>query len=111
MSLQLWEILVPTVRRSNKKPYRTRFHKVWDSKVRDIAGGLTILKPAKGEWVSTTGELHQERMIPVRIRCTRKQMEAIVTMSLDYYDQLAIFWYRLSEESYITDRAGTKTEE
>lgn len=97
----LWEILVPTIRRIDNVPYRTRFHRVWDSKIREISGGLTIITPAKGQWISPDGELFIERMIPVRIRCTRKDMAAIAVMTKEYYDQLAVMYYRISDEVYI----------
>jgi hypothetical protein len=94
----LWEILVPTMRRADNKPYRTRYHRVWDTKVREISGGLTVLAPAKGQWVSPDGVLFTERMIPVRIIATREQMEQIVDMTLKYYDQLAVLAYKVSDE-------------
>ena len=43
----LWLILVPTIR-NDGRPIRTRFHRVWDGKVRDISGGLTITPPVSG---------------------------------------------------------------
>ena len=103
MSVCLWEILVPTERRKpgpdgKVRYYTTRYHRVWDTKVRAITGGLTILPPSKGQWVSPAGELFRERMIPVRIACTREQMQAISDMSAEYYDQLAIFFYKVSDE-------------
>ncbi len=70
---------------------------MWDQKVRQIANGLTILAPAKGQWVSQTGELFAERMIPVRIACTKDQIELISDMTAAYYDQLAIMYYLVSE--------------
>jgi hypothetical protein len=66
---QLWEILVPTVR-NDGSPIRVRFHRVWDSHVRKISGGLTILPVAKGQWLDGD-KLYAERMIPVRILATR----------------------------------------
>ncbi len=93
----LWEILVPTIR-NNGKPYRTRYHRVWDSKVRNIAGGLTILTPAKGQWISPKGKLFAERMIPVRISCTREQIYQIMDMTASYYEQEAVMCYKISEE-------------
>jgi hypothetical protein len=100
MNKCLWEILVPTERRT--KPgtyYTTRFHRVWDSKVRVITGGLTILTPTKGQWINpTTGELFKERMIPVRVLATRDEIEKIVTLTLEYYDQLAVLCYKISDE-------------
>lgn len=101
--MQLWEILVPTVRRIDGRPIKTRFHKVWDSKVRVLSGGLTILRPAIGQWISPTGELFKERMIPVRIACNREQMETIAKMTLQYYDQLAVMYYKISDETYIVE--------
>lgn len=102
---ELWEILVPTVR-NDGRPNRTRFHRVWDAKVRAITGGLTIMPVAKGQWVSPEGELFKERMIPVRTMISdRKQLEAIVKLTLKHYDdQLAIMCYKVSEEAIIRYR-------
>ena len=99
----LWEILVPTVRNSGK-PFRTRHHKVWDCRVRRVTGGLTVLSPAKGQWVAPTGELFLERMIPVRIVATRKQIEQVIQITLQHYDQIAVLCYRISEEVILTYR-------
>jgi hypothetical protein len=100
----LWEILVPTVRRVGGKPYTTRFHRVWDAKVRVISGGLTVLTPAKGQWVAPTGELHSERMIPVRIVASREQIDRIIDLTIEYYDQLAVLCYKLSDEVILKHR-------
>lgn len=108
----MWEILVPTEKRikaprlsgerddefARRNSYTTRYHRVWDAKVRTITGGLTILTPAKGQWVSGDGELFVERMIPVRIVATREQIDRIVDLTLQYYDQLAVLCYKLSDE-------------
>lgn len=92
----LWEVLVPTI--SNEgKPYRTRYHKVWDSKVRALANGLTIFKPAKGNWLSPSGELYSERMIPVRILCTEAEINKIIDFTMNYYNQLAVLAYVVSD--------------
>ena len=100
--MKLWEILVPTVHRKSKKPIKTRFHRVWDAKVRGIAFGLTILTPAKGQWVAQQGEhegeTFNERMIPVRIACTEEQIKQIADITLAYYDQLAVLYYLVSDD-------------
>jgi hypothetical protein len=103
MELSLWEILVPTV--SNEgKPYRTRYHRVWDSKVRAISNGLTILHPTKGQWVSKEGDLYVERMIPVRILCSKEDIEKIIDMTMIYYDQLAVLVYKIADEHILKHR-------
>lgn len=96
----MWEILVPTKRRLEvDKYYTTRYHRVWDNKVREITGGLTVLSPARGQWINpTTGELFKERMIPVRIMATRQEIEKVVDLTLKYYDQLAVLCYKISDE-------------
>lgn len=96
----LWEILVPTVR-NNGKPYRTKFHRIWDQKVKDIAGGLSILQPLRGYWLSPDNKLWIERMIPVRIMCSEDEIEKIVNMSLEYYEQEAIMYYLISRNVII----------
>ena len=77
MTKAMWEILIP-----NSMPAVTKFtetvecphddipinrikmewHHGWDEYVRNLAGGLTILRTAKGEWVSKNKELFRERM-------------------------------------------------
>lgn len=103
--MNMWEILVPTVRPEKMwtagpkgKYFSTRFHKVWDSKVREITGGITIMQPVKGQWVAPNGFVMHERMIPVRIMATREQIERVVDMTLKYYSQDAVLCYKVSTE-------------
>ncbi len=93
----VWEILVPTEHTDTKRPIRTRYHRVWDAKVREITGGLTICKPATGHWVSPSGEVFVERMIPIRIIATQEQMEEIVDMTIKYYKQEAVLAYEIAQ--------------
>lgn len=103
----LWEILVPTV--SNEgKPFRVRYHKVWDKKVREISGGLTILQPAKGQWISDSGELFSERMIPVRVLATKDEIHQIIDYTLKYYNQLAVLAYKISDEVILKNQYDKK---
>lgn len=94
--MNLYEILVPTVR-NDGRPIRTRFHRVWDAQVREITGGLTILMPAKGQWLAPDGKLFVERMIPVRIACDDTQIQTIADMTARYYEQLAVMFYRVAD--------------
>jgi hypothetical protein len=99
----LWEVLVPTIMRD--KPVRLRHHKVWDRFVREITGGLTILHPARGQWINPeTKELLSERVIPVRIACTRKQLQEILDFTIQHYNQIAVMAYLLSEEVVVKYR-------
>jgi hypothetical protein len=98
----LWEILVPTIR-NDGRAIRTRFHRVWDDKVRAISGGLTILTPAKGQWLNSKGILFAERMIPVRIYCAESEIRAIAKMTRTYYEQEAVMFYKISDNCYVYD--------
>lgn len=104
----LWEILVPTVR-NDGRPIRTRFHRIWDAKVRQISGGLTIMPPARGQWVAPDGKLFVERMIPVRLIATRAQLDEVIAFTLKYYDQLAVLAYRISDEVVLKYAQESKT--
>jgi hypothetical protein len=105
MKSELWEILVPTIRRTTGTPYRTRYHRVWDAKVLAISGGLTIMHPTKnGQW-NHEGEVHEDRMIPVRVMCTREQIEEIIELTLEHYDQLAVMAYKISDEVILQYKA------
>jgi hypothetical protein len=95
----LWEILVPTV--VGDCPVKVRHHREWDRQVRRISGGLTILKPAIGQWMGPEGELFLERMIPVRIACTEAEIEKIIRITLNHYHQQAVIAYLVSERVII----------
>jgi hypothetical protein len=102
--MELWEIMVPTVR-DNGRPYRTRHHRAWDQQINRITGGMTILRPAIGKWVSPEGKLFHDRMIPVRIACTSDQMDEIMRRTLVHYpSEEAIFAYKISDEVRIVHR-------
>ena len=92
---KLFEILVPC-QYNDGKPVRTRHHKEWDKYVRKITGGLSILKPQMGQWISKEGVLYEERMIPVKIVCTDKQMKKIMEFTIKHYRQLAVLAYEIS---------------
>jgi len=92
---------VPT-QHNDGRPIHTRFHKIWDEKVKTISGGLTILHPTIGYWVNEE-VTQRERMIPVRVACTREQLDKILDITLKYYEQRTIFAYKLSEEVIVYD--------
>jgi len=95
MSKELWEILVPA---SNNKDqsFTYEHHKEWDAFVKKITGGVTIMKPAKGEWISPSGKLYVDRMIPCRIVCDEEQISEIIDFTIDHYHQEAVLAYRIS---------------
>jgi hypothetical protein len=97
---QLWEILIPTVR-NDGRPFRLRFHRVWDQRVKDLVGGLTVITPVKGTWIAPAGEEFKERMIPVRIMCSRDHILEIAEFTKTYYEQKAVMIYRISDECMI----------
>lgn len=99
MDKKLWEILVPC-QWNNGKPVRTRHHKEWDKQVRKISDGLTILSPAKGQWVYN-GILYEERVIPVRIVCSKEDINKIMDITAKHYRQIAVIAYIISKDVII----------
>lgn len=97
----LWEILVPC-QWNDGRPVRTRHHREWDKRVRALAGGLTVYKPAKGQWVHQ-GQLYAERMIPVRITCPEGLIRRIAFITLQHYAQKAVMVYLVSERCLIVE--------
>ena len=91
----LYEILVPC-QWNDGRPVRTRHHREWDKRVRKIAGGLTILRPGKGQWIHED-ELYEDRVIPVRVFCTQRQIERIGQITIEHYEQEAVMVYQLSD--------------
>jgi len=98
-TLKVWCIYVPTL--MGTRFVRTKHHKRWDTYVRKITGGLTILAPSKGQWVNDDDEVIEERILPVNIACTDEQLKLIVEFSLKHYKQDALMYYKVSDEVYI----------
>ena len=96
LNKELWEILVPASNNKDKN-FTYAHHKKWDAFVKELTGGVTIMKTSKGQWVTPTGQLYIDRMIPCRIICTQEQMENIVQFTIEYYDQEAVLAYRISD--------------
>ena len=71
-----------------------------------IAGGCTILTPSKGKWIAPEGKLFEEKMIPVRIACTKEEIDTIIDLTLEYYDQIAILAYKVSDEVILRHRSN-----
>jgi hypothetical protein len=95
MKTEMWEILVPASG-NNDKEFTFEHHKAWDAFVKNLTGGVTIMKTAKGQWVSPHGQLYVDRMIPCRIICTKEQINKIVDFTIVHYDQEAVLAYKIS---------------
>ena len=96
---KIWEILVPAMMYG--RPIRTHYHRLWDEKIKQIAGGLTITPPTKGYWISNEGKTIKEQMIPIRIMCTSDEIETIADITARHYNQDAIMFYKISDGVYI----------
>ncbi|MBW2969262.1 hypothetical protein KY314_04050 [Candidatus Woesearchaeota archaeon] len=102
MNKKLWEILVPAEWNWGCK-IPIDHHRNWDDKVREIAEGLTILKTARGHWVSKRNNRFIEKMIPVRIMCTEKEINEIADFTAGHYGQQAVMFYKISDEVIIKE--------
>lgn len=99
--MKLYEILVPC-QWNNGKPIRRKHHQEWDSRVREISGGLTVMKPAIGQWVHE-GDVYKDRTIPVRIMCSDSAMERIASMTIEHYEQLAVMYHVVSNDARVVE--------
>lgn len=100
-STPLWEILVPTASNTGR-PFSVRHHRVWDEHVKQLAGGMTLYPPARGSWIDPdSGSDFTERMIPVRIMCTRAQIVEICKETARFYDQLAVLATLVATETVL----------
>lgn len=96
MKEQMWEILVPAS--NDEQEFSYEHHKDWDAYVRSITGGVTIMKTAKGEWLSPAGKLYKDRMIPCRIICNQEQISNIIDFTIEHYQQEAVLAYKISND-------------
>ncbi len=98
----MWEILVPAS--GKEQDFLYEHHKKWDEYVKSLAGGLTVLKTGKGEWISPDGTLFRDRVIPVRIMCKKKHIKKIIQFTIEHYNQEAVLAYKVSNKVYLKHR-------
>ena len=111
MNTELWEILVPASNNKDKE-FSYEHHKAWDAFVKNITGGLTVMKTAKGQWVSPiTGVEYLDRIIPCRIACTEEQIKKIVLFTIKHYDQEAVMAYQISTKVIIKHKNDSTEDE
>ena len=103
MKTELWEILVSASNKKDKK-FTYNHHKEWDAFVKKTTGGVTIMKTAKGQWVSPTGKIYIDRIIPCRIVCTEEQISEIIDFTIEHYNQEAVLAYRVSTNVILRHR-------
>lgn len=98
MHEKLWEVLVP-VYDNDGVPFTMDHHYAWDDRVKQISKGLSIYRSAKGTWYDPEEkEYIVERMIPVRVFCTRIELEHIMNITIGHYDQKAVMAFMISDE-------------
>ena len=100
----MFQIMVPCCY-NDGKPVRTRHHREWDRQVSLVLSiqGMTIHSPSKGRWTHE-GVVYRERMIPVSIIATMDEMERIAQITLKHYDQIAVLYFKISNETHIVYR-------
>lgn len=95
----LWEILVPANFNDGTK-ISLESHKEWDAKAREISGGLSVLRSIKGQWIDPDGILFTEKMIRVRIKCTRTQIDKISDLVAAHYSQKSVMYHEVIIKHY-----------
>lgn len=93
--MNLYEILVPTI--INGQPITKDYHNKWDSKVCEIAGGLTIYEETWGHWLSCSG-LISEKMIAVKIACKPEEIKKIAQITKEHYQQEVVMVKELADK-------------
>jgi len=102
---KLWEILVPRADNSGKR-FATRKHNVWDARVRAVAGGLTKMPVVSGQWVGDDGKVYAEKMMPVRIIASGREIRDLADFTAEHYSQLAVMYAEVSANVKIHARKG-----
>jgi hypothetical protein len=93
-SFPLWEMYVPVTNNAGGK-IRPHLHQQWRARVRDIAGGLTLLQPVRGEWSSPNNPFEApciERVTIVRIACSENNIQTIAVFTAQHYRQKEVMY-------------------
>ena len=105
----MWEVLVPTVG-NDGTPFSVRHHRAWDSYVKALSGGMTLIPPVRGDWIDpATSTEYRERMIPVRVVVTREQIVDLCKETARHYDQLAVLAYLIGTQTVMVTNPHATT--
>jgi hypothetical protein len=100
MKTKVYRILVPATTNGGNI-FSLEHHQVWDEFVRKLVGGVTVMKSAKGQWLSPTGVLYMDKMIPCDINCSKTQILEIARFTKKHYNQEAIAYYKVSGKMHV----------
>ena len=101
--MHLYQIMVPC-NYNDGTPVKTRHHREWDRQVQAALSvkGMTILPPGKGKWTNPKdGITYHDRVIPVSLVATEDEMKKIAQITIKHYQQLAVMYFKLSNETHI----------
>lgn len=95
--LSLWELKVPAISKYHVGLIDVGFHKMWEERARKISSGPIIMHATSGHGVERLRKLFAERVIPVRISCTRVEIRHIMKMTREHYELKEVFAHLVSE--------------
>jgi hypothetical protein len=98
-SRHMWEIIVPAAK--NKQEFSSEFHKQWDEKVAAISSDIVILRPLKGDWLTSNIIPFSEKVLRVNVVCTTKQLKEIIGFTIDHYQMENVVMFRTGENVII----------
>ncbi|HEY5587858.1 MAG TPA: hypothetical protein VIK86_02765 [Candidatus Paceibacterota bacterium] len=99
---KLWQILVPAYKNDGQE-IEIEHHKKWDVFVQKLTNGLTIQKTSRGIWLNQNEIKYEEKMIPVKISCSKAQIKKISNFTAKHYEQEAVMFYLVSKEVHIVN--------
>jgi len=97
MKTKVYKILVPANNNQGSE-FSIEHHHQWDEFVRQLVGGVTIMKSVKGQWINPHGQLYTDKIIPCEISCTKEQIKKIAKFTKQHYRQEAVAYYKISNK-------------
>lgn len=96
--LDLWEILVPLAS-NDGVPFSEDQHEAFRRVVRGLPGnrGTTTRPAGDGDWQDCdTGKVYAEKMIPIRFRACKADVQRIAEHARKFYGQIAVMAYKIA---------------
>jgi len=92
----LWEIMIP--KNIDKHTiFHVSSHRQWNKYVEELTGGMVFFSNLDRRWISSTKTSpYFDNKIPVRIFCSKEQMDKIIDFTMQHYDQKHVIAYELS---------------
>lgn len=100
----MWELIIPAA--NNNKEYSVEHHKAWEDMVASISKDIVIIRPLKGDWLTSNLYQFKDKVLRVDVVCNKSQLKQIVAFTTRHYEMDTLVLFRTGEEVIVEKKTA-----